>query len=102
MHPLLIALILLPAGIILLYAAYKTAPPVVDDTDEDDILDEAPIEDEDEVQPISDIFDPPPTMVQPVVKIEAPKKAEPKPSKSDAAFKPHLQEAVKKTEVALR
>lgn len=107
MHPLLIAAILIPLGLLLLVFAVKSGPPVVEENDDsDDILDESREEaDEKNVPTITSLTAPPapPTMMMsPVRQPVATKPVPPKPKKGDSAFLPVLRDAVKQASAANR
>jgi hypothetical protein len=109
MHPLLIAAVLIPLGILLLVFAVKSGPPAVEEVDDDDILDESKDEaDETNVPKITSLAAPPapPTVMmsaaRPPVAKPADKPVAVTPKKGDSAFVPVLREAVKQAATTSR
>lgn len=101
MHPLLIAAVLIPLGVLLLVFAVKSGPPVVEEVDDEDILDESQeAADESNIPKITSLPAPPPTMMMsavrpPVAAKPATKPVATKPKKGDSDFVPVLRDAVK-------
>jgi hypothetical protein len=105
MHPLLIAAVLIPLGILLLVFAVKSGPPAVEEVDDDDILDESKDEaDETNVPKITSLSAPPapPTVMMSAAKPPVAKPVAVKPKKGDSAFVPVLREAVKQAATTSR